>query len=369
MNKAANFIKSISGLLIFIAIAIFFPDIFLYFVVALVLFLLCRPLTSAIEKIKVGKFQINSTISALIAIVLLFMALALIVRFAVPMFNKEVNMVKNIDVGDVFDYFEEPINRFFGFLASINLVKSRDAAIEFLKNEVYNIVNWANVKIILGSVVSTTSSIFIGLFSTVFLLFFFLREPNIIKMIFLAIVPDKFENKTLKVLTSTRVMLSRYVIGLMIEVLCMATLITIGLIIFNVPNPLMIGVFVALLHVIPYIGPLIGSIVGTLFGVVAVLSNGSYDALLHCVIVIPCVIVVALLIDNFLFQPIIYSKSAKAHPVEIFIVILMAGSIGGIVGMIIAIPAYTVIRIIGKNFLGNVKFIEILTRKMDYNGK
>lgn len=369
MDKFINFIKSISGLLIFIAIAVVFPDIFLYFVASLLLFLLCRPLTNVLEKIKIGKFKFNSTISSLIAIVLLFVVLIIVVMVAVPMFNREVNLVKNIDVQDVFDYFEEPINRFFGFLASINLVKSRDAAIEFLENEVYNIVNWANVKVVVGSVVSTTSSIFIGLFSTIFLVFFFLREPNIIKMIFLAIVPDKFETKTLKVLTSTRVMLSRYVVGLLVEVVCMATLITFGLIILKVPNPLMIGMFVALLHVIPYIGPLIGCIVGISFGVVAVLSSASYDTLMHCVISIPCVILVALLIDNFLFQPIIYSKSAKAHPVEVFLVILMGGSLGGIIGMIIAIPTYTVIRIIGKNFLGNVKFIDLLTRNMDEKNK
>lgn len=369
MDRAANFIKSVSGLLIFIAVAVIFPEIFLYFVISLVLFLLCHPLTQVLGKVKVGRLHINSTISALVAVVLLLLAVVLIIRFAVPMFNKEVDLVKNIDIGDVFDYFEKPINKFFGFLASINLVKSRDAAIEFLKNEVYNIVNWANVKIVVGSVVSTTSSIFIGLFSTIFLTFFFLREPNLIKMVFLAIVPDKFENKTLTVLTSTRTMLSRYVIGLIIEVLCMATLITIGLIVFNVPNPLMIGVLAGLLNVIPYLGPVIGCVVGTIFGAVAVLSYGSYDMLLHCVIVVPSVLIVSNLFDNFLFQPIIYSKSAKAHPVEIFIVILMAGSLGGIVGMIIAIPAYTVIRILGKNFLGNVKFIEILTRKMDSGSK
>lgn len=365
MNKVANFLKSISGLLIFIAIAVIFPDIFLYFVIAMVLFLLCRPLTKVLEKIRVGKFKVNSTISALTAIILLFLVIAFIVRFALPVFNTELNLVKNIDVEDVFNYFEKPINRLFTFLANIDLIESQESAVESLENEIYNIVNWANVKTVLGSVVSTTSSVFIGLFSVIFLTFFFLQEPNIIKMIFLAIVPDKFEEKTLKVLSSTRTMLSRYVIGLIIEVVCMATLITIGLVIFKVPNPLMIGVIAGLLNIIPYLGPLIGCVIGTVLGVVSVLSYGSYDTLLHCLIVIPSVLVIANLFDNFLFQPIIYSKSAKAHPVEIFLVILMAGSISGILGMVIAIPVYTVIRIVAKNFFGNVKFVELLTRKMD----
>jgi len=365
MDKVSHFLKSISGLAIFVAVAIFFPDIFLYFVISLVLFMLCRPLTKLLEKVKIGKLHINSTVSALIAIILLLLVVVLVIRFAVPMFNREVNLVKNIDVEDVFDYFEEPINRFFGFLASTDIVKSPEETIEYLENEVYKILNWANVKVVFGSVVSTTSSIFVGLFSTIFITFFFLREPDIIKMIFLAIVPDKFEDKTLKVMTFSRVMVSRYIIGLIIDVLCVATLTTIGLVIFKVPNPLMIGVLTGFLNIIPYLGPIIACVIGTVFGTVAVLSFGSYDMLLHCLIAVPSVIIFTNLIDNFIFQPIICSKSAKAHPVEIFVVILMAGSIGGIAGMIIAIPAYTVIRIIAKNFLGNVKVVEKLTKNMD----
>lgn len=369
MDKLLSFLKSISGLVIFAAVAIYFSNIFFYFIISLVLFILCRPLTKLLGKVKIGKFRITSSISALFAIVMLLIVVILVIRFAVPVFNREVNLVKNIDVEDVFNYFEEPITRFFAFLTSVNLIDSPEAALEYFENEVYNIVNWTNVKVVFGSLISATSSIFIGLFSVLFITFFFLRDPNIIKMIFLAIVPDKYEGKTLDVMTSSKTMVSRYMIGLMIEVLCMAALITLGLVIFKIPNPLMIGIFVAFLHVIPYIGPLIGCIVGIILGVVAVLSGGNYDMLMHCIITIPSVILVALVIDNFLFQPIIYSKSAKAHPVEIFLVILMAGSIGGIIGMVIAIPTYTVIRIIGKNFLGNVKFIEKLTNKMDAGNK
>lgn len=365
MNKYLNFLKSISGLLIIITIAILFPNIFLYFTIALVLFLICSPLTELLKKVKIGKFHINATISAILTIIVLLSAVFLIIRFAVPVFNKEINLVKSIDIQEFINYFNKPIDKIYAYLASFNLVKSREETLTFLKDEIYNIINWTNFKTILGSVVSTTSSIFIGLFSTIFLTFFFLREPYIIKMIFLAIVPDSFENKTIKVLSSTKELLSHYVIGLMVEVLCMMTLITSGLLIFDIPNALMIGVLAGLLNIVPYLGPLMGCVLGTLFGAIAVLSNGSYDTLVYCIIVIPSVFVVANLFDNFLFQPLIYSKSAKAHPVEIFIVILMAGNIGGILGMIIAIPTYTVIRIIAKNFFGNLKFVEFLTRRMD----
>ena len=67
------------------------------------------------------------------------------------------------------------------------------------------------------------------------------------------------------------------------------------------------------------------------------------------------------MVDNFLYQPIIYSKSIKSHPLEIFIVLIMAGHIGGIFGMLVAIPAYTVIRVIAIEFFSHVKSIKRLT--------
>ncbi|HCZ23227.1 MAG TPA: AI-2E family transporter, partial [Rikenellaceae bacterium] len=66
------------------------------------------------------------------------------------------------------------------------------------------------------------------------------------------------------------------------------------------------------------------------------------------------------MVDNFLFQPLIYSASIKSSPLEIFIVLLMAGHVGGIVGMLVAIPCYTVIRVIATNFFSDFKPIRRL---------
>mgnify|MGYP003295806886 CR=1 FL=1 len=67
------------------------------------------------------------------------------------------------------------------------------------------------------------------------------------------------------------------------------------------------------------------------------------------------------LVDNFFFQPFIYSNSVKAHPLEIFLVLLMAGHMAGVAGMLVAIPSYTVIRVIAKQFFGNIKPVKALT--------
>lgn len=76
------------------------------------------------------------------------------------------------------------------------------------------------------------------------------------------------------------------------------------------------------------------------------------------------VFIIMQIIDNFVLQPIIFSKSVKAHPLEIFLVVLIGAKLGGILGMVLAIPLYTVFRVIGKVFLSEFKVIQNLTRNI-----
>ncbi|MCK5078742.1 MAG: AI-2E family transporter, partial [Bacteroidales bacterium] len=110
--------------------------------------------------------------------------------------------------------------------------------------------------------------------------------------------------------------------------------------------------------------PIIGATMGVLLAVTTTLSMGFYDSVLITAIVVIVVFSAANLIDNIILQPIIYSTSVKAHPVEIFLVIIMAGSLAGIPGMILAIPGYTVLRIVAREFLGKFRLVRKLTQNM-----
>ena len=181
----------------------------------------------------------------------------------------------------------------------------------------------------------------------------------------MAITPDSQTMRMNKILSDSRVMLTRYMFGLISEVLCMMTLIFLGLAIFGIKNALIIALIGGFLNIIPYLGPLIGCSIGVVIGIISNLSLNAYDLILPNSLEIIGVFVFANLIDNFVLQPVIYSKSVHAHPIEIFLVILMAGNIGGIIGMIVAIPSYTLIRIVAKQLLSEFKFIELLTKRLD----
>ena len=123
-----------------------------------------------------------------------------------------------------------------------------------------------------------------------------------------------------------------------------------------------IAFIAGLLNIIPYVGPLIGEAIGVVLCLILKYGAGvglNVNIWIFALIVLAIMLSVQL-IDNFIYQPLIYSTSIKAHPLEIFIVLLIAGHIGGIVGMLIAIPAYTVIRVIASRFFYDFKIVRRL---------
>ena len=169
-----------------------------------------------------------------------------------------------------------------------------------------------------------------------------------------------------KAMLSIKKLLVRYFIGISIEITCIILLVITGQTIVGVgfSHAVVIGFFAGIINIVPYLGPIIGSTLGLLIGLVNHLEMDFYTQLFPMLIFMTVVFLIVHAIDNFVFQPLIYSSSVKAHPLEIFLVILAASTIGGILGMIVAIPLYTIIRVIAKEFFNEYKVVKKLTRKI-----
>ena len=144
-------------------------------------------------------------------------------------------------------------------------------------------------------------------------------------------------------------------------------MVTLGLLFiagFSLGKALVIGLIVGLMNVIPYIGPLLGALFGIVIGIATNLHLDFYSEILPLTGLMAIVFLTVQVIDNILFQPLIYSTSVKAHPLEIFLVIMMAGSLAGIVGMVLAIPVYTIFRVVAKEFLNNFRIVKNLTKNI-----
>lgn len=180
------------------------------------------------------------------------------------------------------------------------------------------------------------------------------------------LVPTGYEERFEKSMNRIARLLNRYLIGIVLEIFIVMSLDTIGLMIVGLSfsDSIVIGMLCGLFNVIPYLGPWIGSIIGAVIGIAININTDFQTELLPLIGFMLIVFVAVQLVDNILLQPLIYSSSVKAHPLEIFLVIMAAGSLAGVVGMIVAIPTYTILRVLAAEFLSNVKLVRKITEKM-----
>jgi len=204
-----------------------------------------------------------------------------------------------------------------------------------------------------------------GLVSVFFITFFLIKDEQILKNAFKSLVPNDKEERILKSLNEIKVLLSRYFIGLIIQIFILFVLYSIVLLIFQVDNAVVIAFLCALLNLIPYLGPLLGGIVLIILTMTSNIDQDFSTQILPTTIYVLMGYIVAQWIDNFLSQPIIFSRSVKSHPLEIFLVIIIGGLLFGITGMVVAVPIYTAIKVILKEFLADNQIVKNLTKGMD----
>ena len=216
----------------------------------------------------------------------------------------------------------------------------------------------------LNSFVGVLGTLSVGLFSVIFIAFFFLKDSKMLENVLLLLVPDKNEEKVRKSTASIRDLLSRYFLGLLMQITILFVIYTAVLLIVGIENAVVIAFLCALLNLIPYIGPIIG---GVLMAVLTMTSNLGAD---FSSVILPKTIYVLIgfifgqLVDNFFSQPFIFSNSVKSHPLEIFLIIIIGGLLFGVAGMIIAVPGYTAIKVILKEFFAENKIVKSMTKNL-----
>jgi len=260
-----------------------------------------------------------------------------------------------------------PIDRIRQWYDNLNLSDNGFAGIEnFISDKISSLLSISMVTDLLGSVAGTLGSVLWAVFAISFITFFFLRDDKILAESLVLIVPKEYESAMRHAMTSIRQLLGRYFLGIILQMTGIMTLITIGMTIIGVgfSHGIIIGLLAAILNIIPYIGPWIGAAIGIILGIATHIHLDFTSQLVPLMGYIALVFLIVQIIDNIFFQPVIFSSSVKAHPLEIFIVILMAGSLAGVTGMILAIPAYTVIRVFAKEFFNNFRVVQKLTEKI-----
>jgi predicted PurR-regulated permease PerM len=342
----------------------YFANIVGFILAAVVISILGQPIVRFLEKARFRKIRLPRAITAFVALLLLISVFAAFFIIFIPLAVKEATMISNIDTAALLDHYKDSIVWLQNQLLRYGILPENSTLGTYLSGEIKSIVSVVTFSNLLGGFLSFAGGFFFDLFAVLFLAYFFLYDENLFLTILLAIVPEKYEESTRHVTTKSKKLLSRYFIGLFADVIVMIISYSVGLTIAGVKGAVVIGIFGGIINVIPYIGPVIATITGVLLGTASAIGSGEYILLWPLILKIVSVFAIVVIIDNIIYIPYIFGKSVNAHPVEIFIVILAAGSIGHIVGMIIAVPVYTLLRIIAKEFLSQFRLVQKMTDRI-----
>lgn len=362
--QIAKWIFSISIVALIIFLMWYFRFLVFCILLALILAFMGTPIQNLLQKFHIGKFHLSRTVSSAITLVLLISIFALVGYLIVPLFISQAMEFANLDVYKIADYYAEPISKIEQFLYDYQLLPPNKNLETIVSSYVLDTLNTLNITNVADSILNITSNLVMGTFIVIFITFFFLKDNNLVNKFINAVTPDLYLDEINKILSSSRSLISRYFLGIFSEIVLMIAILSLGFYLVGLKNVILIATICGVMVILPYIGVLIGGAVGLMVCLTSYLGADPTLDVLPIIIKFVSVFAAVKLIDDFILQPIIYSKSVKAHPLEIFLVILMAGEVGGVLGMILAIPVYTLFRIIAKEFFIKWKFIKKITENL-----
>jgi len=343
-------IRTLVFIVVFVALFVFsawlFSDIFIYVCVSIVLATILRPLTNLISRTHVLRFRIPRVLAILVSYGAVVGVVFSFVLLFIPLIVEQVNVLSKVSFDEVYTNLSQPIVGLENFLIEYQLVSEDEHSLtQTIRTSVFEFVSNLHFGNIINNLLTFTGGFFVSVLAIGFITFFLLFENGLLSRRLIAIVPNQYFELFISAIHKIEHLLSNYLLGLVLQMMAIFSIAGLGLSIFGVKYALTIAVFAAVANLIPYMGPILGAT----FGIIVGLSTSSHFAFDQFTVIfilkIVSVFTVVQVTDNVLLQPLIFSKSVKAHPLEIFVVIFAAASLAGILGMIAAIPVYTIIRV------------------------
>jgi len=354
----ANGILRALGILVAIALILFFlykiQSVIVYIAVAAVVSLIGRPIVLFLRR----KLKFNSTLAVIVTMVLFVGILLSLIGMFIPLI---ADQGKNLALLD-FQQLESNIDDLYQQIITYFEFNNIDVEQSIKDSNLLSKLDFSLIPNFFNSLVSGLGSFSIGLFSVLFISFFFLKDSQLFENGIMIFVPDGKEMRSKRSWNKIKDLLSRYFVGLIFQILILFVIYTVVLLIFGIDNALVIAFLCALLNLVPYVGPLVSGFLMLLLSMSSNLGESFSEVILPKTTYVMIGFIIAQLVDNFFSQPFIFSKSVKSHPLEIFLIIIIAGILFGIVGMIVAVPAYTAIKVILKEFLSEYKIVSKLTK-------
>ncbi|NHF61110.1 AI-2E family transporter [Flavobacteriaceae bacterium TP-CH-4] len=352
------------GIIVGIALVLYFlykiQSVLAYLAIAAVIALIGRPVVLFLRR----KLKFPNTLAVICTMLLMVGVLAGIIALFVPLISEQGKNLSLLNIDALqknLDQLYRQITEYIG--ASPRVVTELIQETEIEKN-ILEGLDIGFIPNFLNSFLDILSSASIGLFSVLFISFFFLKDSKLFQNGLLMFVPNNKEAGTVKSIDKINNLLSRYFVGLLLQIFVLFVIYTITLLIVGVENAIVIAFLCALFNIIPYVGPIIGGVIMIILTMTSFLGMDFSSVILPKAGYVLIGLAIGQIVDNFASQPLIFSSSVKSHPLEIFLIIIIAGLLFGVVGMIVAVPGYTAIKVILKEFLAENKLVKSLTQNL-----
>ncbi|MBK7410584.1 MAG: AI-2E family transporter [Saprospirales bacterium] len=361
-------IAIIIGVLATVAFVYFFSDIVVYVAIAWVLSLILGPLVHFFRrKLRFRKFQAGTALCAVLAMVVFLAGLLLILTLFIPLIVEQANNLAGVNYQNLASALQEPMSQLNLWLENRGLIEHQPSVEVQLQNA-FKLQDWfqpAQVGNFFSIILTAAGNVLVGFFSVLFITFFFLQDETMLADFLVSILPNEYEKQVRQAFRGIDRMLHRYFSGILLQVSILTAFMAILLSIFGIQNALLIAFFAALINLIPYVGPFLGAVFGVFISISSNLDLEFYSQMLPMLGKVVGSFIAMQFLDNYILQPWIFSKSVKAHPLEIFIVILMGAQLNGVLGMVLAIPVYTVLRVVARTFWSKMRIVQSLTEGLE----
>lgn len=311
-----------------------------YLILGLAFGAILAPVVRRISSLSIAKKQVGKTPAAIITLLAFLFLVGLLAAIFIPLLARELSYYRNIDVASI----ETELVR----LADTYL--DQFDATAWIENNQREIVSKAvsgvgSLTSVLGTVVSGATSVLSAFFAMIFVGFFFMQDPQLLRRTVAGYFPKTFDSWAHQALDDIRTMLGSYLVGLLIQMLIFFGMVALGLWLVGMPSVILVATLAAFLNVIPYLGPALGMLAAFILSFAHFLPLPPEFSWLMFSLKIVGVFIVAQMIDNNLVQPYLFSKSANLHPLEVFFSILLAGTFFGLIGVIFGAPLWSALKI------------------------
>lgn len=356
----ANGIVRAVIVLLLLALLLYFlyqiQTVLIYLVIALLITLIGNPIVEFFK----NNLKFTHTLATMATLSLFLMITIGVLLLFIPLITSQGHNLSLLNTAEIEQNTIKLLQQINTFFESHHINTRKYISLEVITSK----INFGIIPNFLNGLLSAISSFGMGLASVLFITFFFLKDRLLFIRNVRKLIPESHKVQILNSFEKTYLLLSRYFLGLVVQLCIVFVLYLIVLLVFGIPNPIVIAFLCALLNIIPYLGPLIGSVLAALLTMMSYLGNDFASVILPTTLYVLLGFWIVQLIDNNVSQPMIFSKSVSSHPLEIFLVILIAGFLFGILGMVIAVPLYTILKVIGKEFFPNNKTIQLLTKNI-----